>query len=221
MRTPNAVFTPGQLPIKPGNVYASRGDVETQFKKAMDRGFVPVVYGDFGVGKTSMVRFLLLERDWKKQLVNVESAAGKSIEDIIAQCLEALGYATQRKRTQNNVESATKEFEIQGALGSYARIQARKIAGSGKETTIEEELVVTSPTDSKVLHLCDEAGLVLIVDEMHKATTKLADGLAQLIKAYGNANCQRFRIVLLGTSADPSKVVRRDPGIDRLLRRFA
>lgn len=49
MLTPNDVFTPGQIPIRPTNVYAARGDSEALFRKALTRGMIPVIYGEYGV----------------------------------------------------------------------------------------------------------------------------------------------------------------------------
>lgn len=78
-------------------------------------------------------------------------------------------------------------------------------------------MVVTTPTDSKVLELCENAGLVLILDELHRASPQFQIELADFIKAYGNANCRKFRLILLGTSSEASKLVQIDPGIDRLV----
>ena len=54
MLNPNDVFTPGKLPIRPTNVYAARGDAEALFQKTLNRAMIPVVFGEYGVGKTSM-----------------------------------------------------------------------------------------------------------------------------------------------------------------------
>ena len=56
-----------------------------------------------------------------------------------------------------------------------------------------------------------------MLDELHQATPEFANDLAKFIKTYGNSNCKNFKIVLLGTSSDASRLVSSDPGIDRLL----
>ena len=84
-------------------------------------------------------------------------------------------------------------------------------------TSLESEFVVSSPTDSKIIKICEENKLVLLIDELHRATDSFLDDLAKFLKAYGNSNCEDFKIILLGTSSDPSKLVQKDPGIDRLI----
>lgn len=217
---PSDVFTPGRLPIRPGNVYANRGEAEASFRKALERGLVPLVYGEYGVGKTSMARYVLRDDDAAGTLVNVESVAGKSFDEILAQCLEHLGYMVEKRRSVGATASSSTDQggEMEGGLPFFRAKYASKDASvSGTSQVSEQELVITSPTDSRVIALCEKSGLVLLLDELHKADDRFADELAQFIKSYGNANCQKFRVALLGTSSDASKLVKADPGIDRLL----
>src|SRR4051794_12716544 len=102
MRTPNDVFTPGQLPIRPTNVYAHRGDPEKDFAKALRRGLVPLIYGEFGVGKTSMARYLARDAEDEARLVHIESVAGKGLADVFARILEKLGYRVEKRITQSS-----------------------------------------------------------------------------------------------------------------------
>jgi len=55
MLKPHDVFTPARPPLEDTNVYAARGEAEDDFAAALRRGMVPVVFGEFGVGKTSLV----------------------------------------------------------------------------------------------------------------------------------------------------------------------
>jgi tRNA A37 threonylcarbamoyladenosine biosynthesis protein TsaE len=68
MLEPNKVFTPGRLPLKPTNVYATRRTAEAELSKAYKRSLVPIVYGEYGVGKTSMVRKFFLDAERKINL---------------------------------------------------------------------------------------------------------------------------------------------------------
>ncbi len=220
MLAPNQVFTPGKLPILPGNVYASRGDAEKDFNKALTRGLVPLVYGEYGVGKTSMARYSIREDDEQGRLVNIESAADKSLSDIFMRCLEKLGYAVEVKKTTTQTDVASNEngggLEASG-FGAKALVAIKKAITSSSTRQREEQFVVTSPTDSKIIEICEQNRIILLIDELHRATTDFADDLSKFLKAYGNANCRAFRIVLLGTSSDATRLVRRDPGIDRLI----
>lgn len=218
--SPTDVFTPGRIPINPGNVYAERGESEADFRTALQRGFVPVVFGEYGVGKTSMARYVLINEESAGRLVNIESAADKTLEDIFQRCLEKLGYVVRKKRVRGSTVSSAEERSSQaggGARGFKVMSALKMTQTSGRTQQLEEEFAVTSPTDSRVIEVCEAAGVVLLIDELHRATPELTDQLARFLKAYGNANCARFRIVLLGTSSDATRLVRFDPGIDRLV----
>ncbi len=220
MLKPNDVFTPGRLPLRPTNVYADRGEAEALFLKSLNRGMIPVVFGEYGVGKTSMARYTLREKDNAGLLVNVESVADKSIQDVFARCLEKLGYSVQRRRIDAATESVAHEVSGQAEAGVKwfrAIIASKHSKAAGSSSQVEQELVVTSPTDSRIIEICEQAGVALILDELHRATPEFASDLAKFIKSYGNANCQRFKIVLLGTSSDANRLVQSDPGIDRLI----
>ncbi|UZG44306.1 ATP-binding protein [Caldimonas thermodepolymerans] len=220
MLTPNDVFTPGKLPIRPTNVYAARGEAETQFRKALQRGMIPVVYGEYGVGKTSMARFVLRDADEAGRLVNVESVADKSLDEVFSRCLEKLGYAVTTKRVEGAVAARTHEQSGQAEANSgwlKAIVASKRSQTVSTTQQVEEQFVVTSPTDSKLIELCEAAGVVLLLDELHRATTDFASDLSKFLKSYGNASCSKFKVVLLGTSSDASRLVSSDPGIDRLL----
>jgi len=218
--TPDKVFRPGKLPINPGNVYANRGESENEFKKSLRRGFIPLVFGEYGVGKTSMARHIVKSNYDEDKLVNVESVADKDISDVISQCLEKIGYSVERKKTDHNSETRSLEQGAEASIGIdwlKAKLFSKRINSSTQGGTVESEFIVKSPTDSKVIELCEDNGIILLLDELHRATDSFLDDLVKFIKAYGNSNCDNFKIILLGTSSDPSKLVQKDPGIDRLI----
>lgn len=221
MLKPNDVFTPGRLPIRPTNVYAARGDAETLFLKTLGRGMIPVVFGEYGVGKTSMARYALREKDSAGLLVNIESVADKSLEDVFERCLEKLGYTVKTKRTDGSTRTQSHEQSSQAEVGAggwlKALIASKRTQSGGSTSQVEEQFVVTSPTDSRIIEICEQAGVALLLDELHRASPDFASDLSKFIKSYGNANCQRFKVILLGTSSDASRLVASDPGIDRLI----
>jgi hypothetical protein len=221
MLTPNDVFTPGQLPIHPTNIYANRGQAEGLFAKTLRRGMVPVVYGEYGVGKTSMARYALRDKDAQGLLVNIESVADQKLEAVFSRCLEKLGYRVETKRTTGKNNSESQEESAQTGISSggwiNALVASKKINSSGATVQSEEQFSVISPTDSKIIEVCEAAGVALLIDELHRATKEFAEDLSKFIKSYGNANCKKFRIILLGTASDASKLVSSDPGIDRLI----
>lgn len=220
MLTPNDVFTPGSLPIRPTNIYAARGEAEDVFKKAMRRSLIPVVFGEYGVGKTSMARHILREKDQNNLLINIQSVADKSLDEIFERCLEKLGYSVKKGFKVSSAESNTQESTVQAGAkkGAFnALVASRKSKTVSSETQEEHEVLITSPTDAKIIEICESAGVALLIDELHRASEELSSDLAKFLKSYGNSNCKNFNIVLLGTSSDASRLVSSDPGIDRLL----
>lgn len=221
MLKPNDVFTPGRLPIRNTNVYAKRGDAETLFLKTLERGMIPVVFGEYGVGKTSMARYALREKDAKGLLVNIESVADKKLEDVFTRCLEKLGYAVKTKRLDgvSQTQSHEKSGQAEASAGGWIKaiIASKRTQAKGSTSQVEEQFVVTSPTDSRIIEICEQAGITLLLDELHRASAEFTSDLSKFIKSYGNANCQSFKVVLLGTSSDASRLVNSDPGIDRLI----
>jgi RecA/RadA recombinase len=220
MLTPNDVFTPGQIPIRPTNVYAARGDAEELFRKSLARGMIPVIYGEYGVGKTSMARHVAREAEAQNRLVNIESVADKTLQDVFSRCLEKLGYAVTTKRIEGSANAKTHEQsgQAEASAGWIKAVIASKRSQTATATQqTEEQFVVTAPTDSKLIEICDQAGVVLLLDELHRASATFNSDLSKFLKSFGNASCRSFRIILLGTSSDASRLVGSDPGIDRLL----
>lgn len=220
MLTPNDVFTPGQIPIRPTNVYAARGSAEELFRKSLARGMIPVIYGEYGVGKTSMARYEARDAESENRLVNIESVADKSLQDVFSRCLEKLGYTVTTKRVEGS--AVAKGYEQSGHAEANVGWAKAVIASKRSKTTTltqqtEEQLVVTTPTDSRIIEICDQAGVILLLDELHRASASFNSDLSKFLKSFGNASCKHFRIVLLGTSSDASQLVASDPGIDRLL----
>lgn len=111
---PNDVFRPGKLPIEQNNVYAPRGAKEIDFRTFISRGWVPIVYGEYGVGKTSLARHVLKEYSDAGKLVNVESVDGKEFEEIVQQILEKIGFSILKKETSS--QSVTRTSEVSGKI---------------------------------------------------------------------------------------------------------
>jgi hypothetical protein len=221
MLKPTDVFSPGHLPLRPTNVYAARGEAERRFRTAVQRGMVPIVFGEYGVGKTSMARYVLYDLELTGKLVNIESAAGKTLQDVFSRCLEHLGYTVSVKRSGSTSDSDGHEQSGSAEAGFGGWLKA--VVASKRTRTrlsveqVEEHLVVTSPSDSKLVQICEEAGLTLLIDEVHRCSDGFRSDLAQFIKCVGNSNCTQFRVALLGTASEAVKLVESDPGIDRLL----
>lgn len=161
MLTPNDVFTPGQIPIRPTNVYAARGDAEELFRKALARGMIPVIYGEYGVGKTSMARHVAREAESQNRLVNIESVADKTLQDVFSRCLEMLGYAVTTKRVEGAAHIVL--------LGTSS--DASRLVGSdpGIDRLLQEiHLKAMTPPESEYVVLKGMADLAIAIPEVVK-----------------------------------------------------
>jgi type II secretory pathway predicted ATPase ExeA len=197
---PEDVFTPTELPLADTNVYASRQEPERALDRAVRRGRVPVVFGEFGVGKTTLVRRFFREEDYEDRLVYIPSVDGRELSDLFRVVLEKLDYTVELERTQR----------ASGGLNlSVVAVEA------GAEST--RRIVVDSPTDERIIDIMNERGVVLVVDEMHKATDSLRQDLASFVKAARGRAGAEPPIVLIGTTLDAEQLVRHDPGIDRFV----
>jgi hypothetical protein len=211
---PGDVFTPNGFPLEETNVYAARADAEAGVKRGLSRRQVPVVFGEFGVGKTTLVKRFFREAEREHRFVHFLSPSGKNLDDVAKVVLEELGYAVAvaRERTRGSEAGG----EVSG--GIFATLTA-KITGKVSESDkTVEQLVVTAPTDQGFLRVMADAGLILAIDEMHKANDGFRLQLAEMIKATNNLGREYPKIVVLGTAADASDIVRQDQGIDWLIR---
>lgn len=218
---PNDVFVPGKFPIEEANAYADRGTPQRDTLTALQRGYVPLVFGGYGVGKSSMVARVAQGFQQSNILVYVETVYGKSLDAIFQQVLEKLDYEVTVQRTENvkNGSTATGGAEIEGDVFHIFKAKVKTGLSKNREETRTEttELLVSSPTESKIIDICEDNSILLVVDELHRASQTFTHDLSAFLKAYANRNCKNFRIALLGTENEASRLVISDPGTDRLL----
>lgn len=218
---PSDVFVPGKFPIDEANAYADRGIPQKDTITALNRGYVPLVFGGYGVGKSSMVARVTQGFQPINTLVYVETVYAKSLDAIFQQVLETLGYEVtiQRTTSSKNGTTATAGAEVEGGVFQVlkARIKSGLSNNREEQQTEVTELLVTSPTESKIIDICEKNKILLVIDELHRASQSLTHDLSAFLKAYANRNCKDFRIALLGTENEASRLVISDPGTDRLL----
>lgn len=205
---PSDVFTPTQLPLREHNAYVPRAEAEEKIHRFLRRGQVPLIYGEYGVGKTTVVRKSLRDGGYDDGLVYIPSAAGMTIGDVLRVALEHLGATV---RTSEVTTTSTT-----GRAGASFVVDIGGETSKSRETT--EEFVVQSPTDNRVLGLLAEYELTIVIDELHRATPEFREGLADLIKATHGQEQRWPQLVVIGTSAEASALVRIDAGIDRFVK---
>jgi ABC-type lipoprotein export system ATPase subunit len=103
---PHEVFTPGKPPLGEHNVYVTRTGAEADLKKYVQRGQVPVVWGEYGVGKSTLVQKYFATQEAAKKLVYVPSVAGLSLPTIFKAVLEHLEYGVIVESTTSDTRTA-------------------------------------------------------------------------------------------------------------------
>ncbi len=190
---PEDVFTPGRPPLKDTNVYAKRHEAESSLRARLRQGFVPLIYGEFGVGKTTMVRRVIGDA---KTTLYIPTASGKTMTGIFASALERLDYETTTKRSEGRDVSGSGGLDV---------VVAKAGASATVRRSSETQLVVQTPTDQKVLEILAKAAMTVIIDEMHKGSAKFRGEVADFIKAVNGISRDFPRIVLVGTTSDPEQ----------------
>jgi MoxR-like ATPase len=75
---PSDVFTPNRFPLEEYNAYSARAEAESALERSMNRSQVPVIYGEFGVGKTTLAKRFFRGEDAEGRLVHILSPAGRT-----------------------------------------------------------------------------------------------------------------------------------------------
>ncbi|WP_086149247.1 AAA family ATPase [Cellulosimicrobium sp. KWT-B] len=205
---PAEVFTPTTLPLQEHNAYVHRSDAEAKIERYLSRGQVPLIYGEYGVGKTTVARKVLRDRGFEPHMVYMPTTASKSISDVIRLSLEHLGATV----TVESVRSTSTEG---GLSASFVVELGGRVARTTQDT---ERFVVDTLTDERALALFRDNELTIVIDELHRASPEFRGGLADLIKASHGQEDRWPQIVLIGTSADATALVRADAGIDRFVK---
>lgn len=205
---PHEVFTPGKPPLDKNNVYVNRSKAEADLKKYVQRAQVPVVWGEYGVGKTSLVQKFFSSEAEDRRLVYIPSVAKLSLSDVFSVILEHLNFSVN---TSTEVADG-----VNGEVGVDFKV-VRAHVGGDNTVTRTWDLVVTSPTDVRMTKILAEHRLIVVLDEMHKASTELNEDLVNWIKAT-RVGAGDFRLILVGTSADAGRLVTLDEGINRFVK---
>lgn len=200
---PAQVFTPARLPLGQANVYAPR-DAELAIRTAFLMQRTPILFGDFGVGKTTTIRKIAIEFAPEWETFYFEATSHKAFSDFLRRFLETQHYAVTKQVSETTGEAG----------GSFLSFLALK--GQHKEQQVTE-LLVSSPTDDRVLDIINERPRILIIDELHKAAEPFKECLADFMKSIVNRELTNIRLAIVGTVHQPSELVKYDEGVRRIV----
>jgi hypothetical protein len=206
---PRQVFTPTQLPLAATNVYSPRAVPEGRLAKLIERSQVPLVYGEFGVGKTSLVKKFFEVEDRAGRVVHLTPPEDATISSIFSSCFEKLGYEIVRSSSTSVTTS------------SQAGLDLRLLSGARQKATTKGETrepAVSLPTLESTLRYLNDHQLVVILDEFHKTGPALRRAVVSLIKSINTLGLTDLVIVIVGSSQDPRDLVLVDEGVDRIIK---
>lgn len=184
-------------------MYAPR-DAETAIRGAMLLQRTPILFGDFGVGKTSTIWKIALEGAPEWETFYFEATSHKEFSDFIRRFLETQNFTVTKHMNETTGEAG----------GSFLSLLALK--GQHKEQQINE-MLVSSPTDDRVLDIINERPRFLIIDELHKASDHFKECLADFMKSIVNRDLRNVRLAIVGTVHQPSELVKYDEGVRRIV----
>ncbi|OII21458.1 hypothetical protein BIV01_01590 [Curtobacterium sp. MCBA15_013] len=157
-----------------------------------------------------MQRFFRAEHE-RAELVYIASVANLEIDDIFRTILEHLDYRVEVQKVRSTDGGV--------GVGIDLKIVKADVKMNGSETSTSQ-LIVTSPTDTRMNQIITAADLTVVLDEMHKASPALRESLVDWIKAT-RAEPEGLTLVLVGTSTDAGRLVALDTGIDRYVKEMS
>lgn len=211
----NSVFSLGAPATGRGAARARRARLQGTIGSTLDAGLVPLLVGEYGVGKTTLAHQALRDVPTAGPIINIENARNQSLESILLRCLDEIGV----EEAASHSSSGGSETKL--SLGAGVSITGLKLALGRDDTSSSSTTSTWSSSRLGQLHqavcLLNRSKATLIVDELHRASEDFLEDLAAFIKSVYNSSDRTTRIVLVGTGSDATTLVRSDPGINRLL----
>ena len=205
-RIRNSGINDAFVPTKPvsTNFFCGRKvEVERIVNSIVNSGAHVLLYGDRGVGKTSLATHaceLLLSHSWIDRFVPVGCNRNDKFEDIMRQLFLKLGYTQDTKRTTTN----TVEGGIAFAKGS-------------RSTSSEEDVYYDYSSPRWVAEQISDINMVVIVDEFDTITdTKEKEKFSQLIKIISDRGA-KLSLLIVGIAVSASDLLEGHMSVARSL----
>lgn len=205
------VFTPGT--IAKVN-YLRRRDLEKRISTSLDTPGVQIIlYGHSGSGKTTIIRKLLDEKNYK--FVRTQCTTDKTLNDIILDAFSQLDRYCVSEQTFKSGE------KIGSALKSGIESIKAEIS-CFTENSSEQRLTRLLPlrlTPQKLAGLFRETGQIWMIEDFHKLGDEEKQKLADVMKIFvDEANdiddsLQPSKIICLGAVNTPRELITLDPNL--------
>src|SRR5690606_29659985 len=141
------------LPLQQNNAYVHRTGTEESIRRFLSRGQIPLVFGEYGVGKTTVVRKVLRELGLEPNLTYIATTAQRTLSDIFSMALEKLSVTITTSETTTG--------QTQADIGATFIVNASGSATHGVQTV--RESVVKAPTSKAVIDILAHNHVVLVI----------------------------------------------------------
>jgi hypothetical protein len=165
--TPRAVVSPEMFTKRNGPDLKGNPGLQDVLREALrDKGGQVLLYGDTGVGKSSLLTYAA--RDEKISLVTVECMSDQTLETLIGRAIEQLIEVREIKRTKSRAVST--ETEAQGGVPHFLTIRGR-IRGD-KGSTREFEVIEKAPIEVLLDAMQKTGNRLLVLDNFQNVTAR-------------------------------------------------
>ncbi len=209
---PEAVFTPTDIVRE--DMYSSREELETRVSDALaEPGRQIILYGDTGVGKTSLAEHLCSK--FRYPIVRTEF--GPTLEEMLRDAMAQVGAAEPADRSTAHNES----IEGGGGLGTFLSARAR----SGRSTT-ERTTLTLRTLAHRMAEALEAAGKsVLFLDnyedalkaepDQKRAATRQLEQLIKVLSDRKPGDRSRIKLVIAGIPSAAESLVSADESVHR------
>ncbi|TXN27945.1 ATP-binding protein [Lacisediminihabitans profunda] len=168
-----------------------------------ERGCQIVIYGDTGVGKSSLLKNVseLLSRS----VVEVDCKSGMTMDDIISHATRQL--VTYRRVRRTRASAIEAEAEVEASVPWFARLRARVLSRFEQSDDYE---VIQSPAFGALLQAMSAKGRTLLVldnfqnIDLPETRTQVAQYMETLSDAVGKGRVHAdVKFVTIGIADDP------------------
>ncbi|WP_149029373.1 ATP-binding protein [Corynebacterium halotolerans] len=219
---PEDVFTPSNPPTGENNIYVSRLNIENKLRRAL-KSRVPIVFGNYGVGKTTLCIKVLESAYAEEIIVRITDPSAMEMGSLFKRGFEEIGYEVTVNRTESRASGidigASAQAQVSNPLFNLFNLGGSlsiKKADSAEEG-VTKKLLVDEPTDFKAIEIFRDNKVIFFIDELHMSTEEFRWDLSRLIKSVSDLSFQYPKFIFSGTANDPSSLAQSNQGIDRIL----
>jgi Cdc6-like AAA superfamily ATPase len=218
-RAPERVFTPNA--IATSAMFARRNEPDRAGNPGLqDRvieslqqpGTQLRVFGETGVGKTSLVAFAAAETD--RKLLTVECRSSQDFTDLIEQAISKIQGVRLTSYVKHRSESA--ELAAEGKVPFLASITGKVTGHAGRDRTFE--IVQKSPVDLLIDLMSDDGYTLLVLDNFQNIVDQgTRTEIAQMMEVLSDRSSSTgdLKLVVVGIAEDAQTLLTPSPSVRR------